>query len=148
MNALDKEGRLASIARASLVIVLIVEDEPIVALDLSATVQHQGHAVCAVANSGEEAIELAAALDPDVVFMDYRLGGELNGLQTAKQIRARERARIVFLTAQQDSATRREIMAFEPFAFIAKPFSERAVADVLSRAGFANAPEAASLKSA
>jgi CheY-like chemotaxis protein len=114
--------------------VLIVEDEPVVALDLSATVQHEGHAVCAVATSGEEAIELVAALDPDVVFMDYKLDGELSGLQAAKQIRARHRARIVFVTAQQDAATRREIMASEPFAFIAKPFSERAVAEVLNRA--------------
>jgi CheY-like chemotaxis protein len=120
-----------------LVNVLIVEDEPVVALDLSATVQHEGHRVCAVATSGEEAIELAAALDPDVVFMDYKLEGELNGLQAAKQIRARQRARIVFVTAQQDPATRREIMASEPFAFIPKPFSDRAVVEVLHRACFA-----------
>jgi DNA-binding NarL/FixJ family response regulator len=114
--------------------VLIVEDEPVVALDLSATVQHHGHSVCAVATSGEEAVELAATLEPDIVFMDYKLEGELNGLQAAKQIRARQRARIVFVTAQQDPATRREIMASEPFAFIPKPVSEHAVAEVLNRA--------------
>ena len=117
--------------------VLIVEDEPVVALDLSATVQHEGHSVCAVATSGEEAIELAAALDPDIVFMDYKLEGELNGLQAAEQIRARHRARIVFVTAQHDLATRGDIMASEPFAFIPKPFSDRAVAEVLNRACFA-----------
>lgn len=113
--------------------VLIVEDEPVVALDLSATVQHEGHSVCGVAASGEEAIELAAALDPDVVFMDYKLEGELNGLQAAREIKARQRARIVFVTAQQDQATRRAILESEPFALIPKPFSDYAVADVLNR---------------
>jgi two-component system cell cycle sensor histidine kinase/response regulator CckA len=137
MNALGEKGRLVSTSGASLVNVLIVEDEPVVALDLSATVQHEGHSVCAVASSGEEAVELAAAFDPDVVFMDYKLEGELNGLQAAKRIRARHRARIVFVTAQQDAATRRELMASEPFAFIAKPFSDRAVIEVLRRACFA-----------
>ncbi len=113
--------------------VLIVEDEPVVALDLSATVQHVGHSVCGVAASGEEAVELAAALKPDVVFMDYKLEGELTGLQAARQIKALLRARIVFVTAQQDHATRRAILESEPFALIPKPFSDRAVADVLSR---------------
>ncbi len=114
--------------------VLIVEDEPVVALDLSATVQLEGHSVCGVAASGEEAIELAAVHDPDVVFMDFTLEGEMNGLQTAKRISARQRARIVFVTAQQDSATRGAILASQPFGFIPKPFSDHAVADVLSRA--------------
>jgi CheY-like chemotaxis protein len=112
-----------------------VEDEPVVALDLSATVQSAGHTVCGVAASGEEAIALAAAYDPDVVFMDYCLEGSLNGLEAARRITGRRPARIVFVTAQQDNATRREILASHPFAFIPKPFTDRAVADVLSRAG-------------
>ena len=120
--------------------ILIVEDEAVVALDLSATVQFQGHSVCGVAaTSGEEALELVAAFDPDMVFMDFKLEGPLNGLQTAQRLRLRHRARVVFVTAQQDPATRREILAWEPFAFIPKPFSDHAVADVLSRACFAEA---------
>lgn len=114
--------------------VLIVEDEPVVALDLSATVQMEGHSVCGVASSGEEAIELAAVHKPDVVFMDYTLEGDLNGLEAANLISAQQRARIVFVTAQQDTATRGLILASRPFGFIPKPFSDGAVADVLSRA--------------
>lgn len=113
--------------------ILIVEDEPVVALDLSATVQHEGCSVCGVAASGEEAVELAAELDPDVVFIDYKLEGELNGLEAASRIKASQRACIVFVTAQQDQATRRAILESEPFALIPKPFCDRAITDVLDK---------------
>lgn len=125
---------------ASAVIILIVEDEPVVALDLSATVERQGHRVCAVAVSGEEAVKMAEVHCPDMVFMDYRLQGQLSGVQAAERMCDNLRSRIVFVTAQQDPATQAQIMASEPFGLIAKPFADSAIAEVLSRANACGQP--------
>jgi len=66
--------------------VLIVEDEMVTALDLHAKLVNIGFTVPSIVNSGEEAVNMAAELRPDVVLMDIVLQGELDGIQAAKKI--------------------------------------------------------------
>ena len=61
--------------------VLIVEDESIVAMELERYLRRQGYEECARAESGEEALEMAEKFRPDVVLMDIRLNGALDGLE-------------------------------------------------------------------
>ena len=79
--------------------ILIVEDELIITLDLEDWLQHLGHHVLALASSGEEAIELARALQPELVLMDIRLSGAMDGIEAAQQIRAQRWIPVVYVAA-------------------------------------------------
>ena len=67
--------------------VLIVEDEAIVSMDLRYKLEALRYSVPAETSSGEQAVDAASQLAPDVVLMDIRLGGEIDGIIAASQIR-------------------------------------------------------------
>jgi CheY-like chemotaxis protein len=69
--------------------VLVVEDERVVAKDLQQTLVRLGYEVPVTAASGDEAIQLAAQRCPDLVLMDIRIAGELDGIATAGILRQR-----------------------------------------------------------
>ncbi len=104
--------------------ILIVEDEGIVALDIRNTLVKLGYAVCAQATSGEAAIQKAGQTSPDLVLMDIRLRGEMDGLQAAEQIRSRFDIPVVYLTAHADEATVQRAKITQPFGYLLKPFEE------------------------
>ena len=87
--------------------VLVVEDEAIVSMDLRYKLESLGYSVPAVVRTGEEAIDAASQLRPDVVLMDIGLSGEMDGIDAATQIRSRLDVPVVYLTAQADEATLR-----------------------------------------
>src|ERR1043166_1048822 len=66
--------------------ILIVEDEGIVADDLAETLQVMEYSVVAIVASGEEAITTTRDLQPDLVLMDIRLAGAMDGIEAARQI--------------------------------------------------------------
>ncbi|MEJ2207701.1 MAG: response regulator [Anaerolineae bacterium] len=105
--------------------ILIVEDETITILDLQDRLRSLGYDVAGHAMRGEEAIHLVRALQPDLVLMDVRLGGEMDGIQTAEAIRSFEDVPVVFLTAYSDDDTLRRARIIEPFGYLLKPFAER-----------------------
>jgi PAS domain S-box-containing protein len=105
--------------------ILIVEDEGIVAMDIKNRLLSLGYAVPAVVFSGEEAIEKAAETQPDLVLMDIRLKGEINGIEAAEQIRDRFHIPVVYLTAYANGETLQRAKVTEPFGYILKPFEER-----------------------
>ena len=69
--------------------ILIVEDERIVAEDIQISLAKLGYSVAGIAASGEEAVEKAEELCPDLVLMDIKLKGDMDGVEAAEQIRAR-----------------------------------------------------------
>lgn len=79
--------------------ILIVEDESIVQLDLRLRLERMGHVVVGVASRGEEAVAKANELKPDLVLMDVRLEGSMDGIEAARQIRASQEVPIVYVTA-------------------------------------------------
>jgi signal transduction histidine kinase len=105
--------------------VLIVEDERIVALDLQYQLRRLGYTVSDVASSGEEALRRTEKTRPDVVLMDIRLGGTLDGVETAEILRDQFDVPVVFLTAYADDRTLQRAKASEPFGYLLKPFEER-----------------------
>jgi two-component system, response regulator PdtaR len=101
--------------------VLIVEDEPLIAMHLETLVAGLGHQVCGVASSAEAAVAQAAAHRPDVVLMDIRLGAGGSGIEAAGRIHAHDGVRCIFLSANLDDATRAAVRPFDPIAFVGKP---------------------------
>ncbi|GAB1544421.1 hypothetical protein NUACC21_70970 [Scytonema sp. NUACC21] len=105
--------------------ILIVEDERIVAKDISKRLKNLGYVVVAAVSSGEEAIEKAAETRPDLVLMDIRLKGKMDGIKASEQIRAEFNIPVIFLTAYADEKTLQRAKVTEPFGYIVKPFDER-----------------------
>jgi diguanylate cyclase (GGDEF)-like protein/PAS domain S-box-containing protein len=105
--------------------ILIVEDETIVALDIKQRLKSMGYTVVAMVISGEQAIQKAEALRPDLVLMDIKLNGPMDGIQAAEIIRARFKLPVIFLTAFADEPTLRRARITEAFGYILKPFEER-----------------------
>ncbi|HVN48715.1 MAG TPA: PAS domain S-box protein [Bacteroidota bacterium] len=105
--------------------ILIVEDEAIVAKDLQKRLLNLGYDVIGIAATGEEALRKAATTMIDLVLMDVRLKGEMDGIQTANELRLRYHTTIVYLTAYADNDTLRRASATEPFGYVLKPFEER-----------------------
>lgn len=79
--------------------ILIVEDESVSALFLRLVLEKAGHQVVGTVRSGEEAIASVAGLEPDVMLMDVKLDGELDGVETAGRIQALHGIPSIFMTA-------------------------------------------------
>jgi len=105
--------------------ILIVEDEKIIALDLQRRLERFGFSVVGMAASGSEAIDLAKDREPDIILMDIRLEGEMDGIEASKRIRAKYAIPVIFLTAYTDEKTLDRAKEVEPFGYILKPFKER-----------------------
>ena len=105
--------------------ILVVEDDNIVVLELRDRLQSLGYAVSGVASYGGEAIEKAAETRPDLVLMDIRLKGAVDGVEAAEEIRARFDIPVVYLTAYADENTLQRAKVTEPYGYIIKPFEER-----------------------
>src|SRR5688500_11862539 len=82
--------------------VLVVEDESVVALDLENTLTTLGHRVVAIAAKGEHAVELARNSRPDIVLMDIRLAGAIDGVEAARSIQRERDTPVIYLTAHSD----------------------------------------------
>lgn len=107
--------------------ILVVEDERIVALDLSSTLEDLGYRVVGVAATGAEAHQLASQERPDLVLMDVRLHGDVDGIQTAASIKTEWHVPIVFLTANANGETLRRALETCPGGFLAKPYDQQSL---------------------
>jgi PAS domain S-box-containing protein len=114
--------------------ILIVEDEAIVAANLSGKLGKLGYEVVGITAKGEEAIELACSLKPAVVLMDIRLKGPMDGIEAAEAIRHRHSLPVIYLTAHSDSATLERAKQSDPFGYILKPFEERELSTTIEMA--------------
>src|SRR5271167_3068334 len=101
--------------------ILIVEDDKTIALGLRMLLNHWGYDVIAVAASGEHALVLAAAEPPDLVLMDVRLDGRLDGIETAAVLRFEHHMPVLFLTAQTDPRTLDRLAGSEAGGVLFKP---------------------------
>jgi two-component system cell cycle sensor histidine kinase/response regulator CckA len=105
--------------------IVVVEDETIVARDIQATLRSFGYEVPEIVTSGEEAIQAAFRLNPDLMVMDIMIKGAMDGVDAAEIIRSQFNIPVVYLTAYSDDETLRRAKLTESYGFIAKPFDER-----------------------
>jgi CheY-like chemotaxis protein len=103
---------------------LIVEDEAIVAMEIEHRLKTLGYDVCDVSSSGEKAIILAEQHKPDVILMDIKLKGSMNGLIAAKIIKEKFLIPSVFVTANSDQNTLKQINDMLHFEYLFKPIDE------------------------
>ena len=116
--------------------VLIVEDELLVAWHLESLAREQNLEVCGLVPDGDGAIEQATDLDADLILMDIRLAGRMDGIEAARRIREQRDTPIIFITAHGDPATRAKIEQVLPGTpVLAKPITaailKEAIASVM-----------------
>jgi CheY-like chemotaxis protein len=104
--------------------ILIVEDELLVAWHLESLSREQNLEVCGLVPDGVGAIEQASDLDVDLILMDIRLAGRMDGIEAARRIREQRDTPIIFITAHGDPGTRAHIDHLLPGSpVLAKPIS-------------------------
>lgn len=105
--------------------ILVVEDEGIVAMDIQNSLESLGYKGAEVASTGEEALERAGEITPDLVLMDIRLGGGMDGVETAMVMGESMDVPVVYLTAYTDEQTLEKAKMSQPFGYLVKPFSPK-----------------------
>lgn len=111
--------------------ILVVEDESIVAMDISYQLQEMGYHVCAIADNGDDAIALAGKHHPDLMLMDIIIKGPMDGIDTARHISHRYNIPIVFLSAYSDVHTVERAAHTAPYGYLTKPFQANELRAVL-----------------
>ena len=104
--------------------ILIVEDEAIVAKDISFCLEKIGYEVLATFSKGEKALEFLEENTPDLVLMDIMLAGNISGIDASVRIKKDYDIPVVFLTAYADEKTIERAKITEPYGYIIKPFKE------------------------
>lgn len=104
--------------------VLLVEDETIVALDAQDTVEELGCRVIGYATNAVDAERLAADQVPDLILMDIRINGSIDGIEAASRLRTWYKAPIIFVSGSVDDTLRERIGRMPFTAILHKPFSQ------------------------
>jgi CheY-like chemotaxis protein len=113
---------------------LIVEDEPIVALDLQQELQELGCEVTGLAESADAALRSVEESSPDLALMDIRIDGSMEGIQTARLLRHAYQIPVVFITSYSDKETLTRAALELPYGYLTKPFRSRELQATLSMA--------------
>lgn len=104
--------------------ILVVEDEAIVVMSLEEDLTAMGQEVVGTAASGDEAIEKAMALRPDLVLMDIAMPGNKDGIDAADAIMSEIDVPVIFLTAHSDPKLIKRAKLIKPVGYIVKPYKD------------------------
>lgn len=104
--------------------ILIVEDEMIIAANISLQLTELGYIVTGIVPRGEDALKHIDDNKPDILLLDINLKGQLDGIQTAEAMQKKYDIPIIYLTANSDDANFNRAKHTHPFAFISKPFKK------------------------
>ena len=104
--------------------IMIVEDEVIICKEIESTLENLGYEVVATTDNGEAAIELAKKHKPDLILMDIRLNGDIDGIETSEIIRNRFEIPVIFSTAYLDQERIERAKITMPFGYVLKPIQE------------------------
>ena len=127
---------LAEIERQTATRVLIIEDEPIIAMDIEGIVRDLGHDVVGVAVTRDEAVSMATSERPGLVLADIQLADDSSGIDAVKDILAEFSVPVIFITAFPERLLTGERP--EPTFLITKPFQRSTVKAAISQALFFN----------
>ena len=105
--------------------VVVVEDESLIAEELRERLEGLGMKPVAVVDNGDGAVRAVVEHQPDLILMDIRLKGNMDGIEAATALKGGVQAPVLFLTAHSDRATLQRAKAVEPYGYILKPVNQR-----------------------
>ncbi len=115
-------------------IIIVVEAEALIAKDIKNSLVKSGYSVPSVVATGEKAVAESEKYCPNLVLMDIKLKGEMNGIDAAKIIKEKFDIPVVFLTAYADDSILQEAKASEPYGYIVKPFQDKELKAIIEMA--------------
>lgn len=101
--------------------IFLVEDEMLIALEITSRLERLGYEVCGTAVNSEQAIKQIETLKPNLVLMDINIEGELDGIETSKLINSP----VIYITAYSDSDTLNRAKETNPYGYLTKPIVEK-----------------------
>lgn len=104
--------------------ILIVEDEPLIAEDISDLCKLNGYSVCGVSYHALEALKLVESLKPSLVLLDINLEDCLTGIEIAERLRDKYAIPFIFLTSYADKKTLDKAKSTKPMGYVVKPFNK------------------------
>ncbi len=104
--------------------ILIVEDEMLIAANISIQLESLGYEILGIIPRGQEAINVVKSDKPDLVLMDINLKGEMDGIETATLMQLDGAIPIIYLSANTDEGSFKRAKATNPYAFLSKPFKK------------------------
>ena len=113
--------------------ILIAEDEFLPAAHLRAVLSRAGHEIVGTVATARDCIDIARAKSPDVILLDIRLAGDLDGIEAARQIREFSKVDIVFMSGYQEMSFRERAMETGPLAFLIKPVLLKDIEAILDK---------------
>ncbi len=114
--------------------ILVVEDERLIARDIAMQLRNLGHEPFGPAHTGEQAIEMAGELRPDLVLMDVHLGSAMDGIDAAQVVRTQFDIPTIFLSAFSEDANSARAQLAKPAGYLSKPFEEYELREVIEAA--------------
>ncbi len=102
--------------------ILHVDDDAIMGMQIKDLLEDEGYEVCDTASSGSEAIQSVRSNKPDVVLMDVKIKGGMNGIEAMREIRSFSQTPVIFLSGYKDTGTTENAIAIGKALFISKPF--------------------------
>jgi PAS domain S-box-containing protein len=108
-------------ARAS---IFLVEDEGIIAHNIQSDLRKAGYRVAGVADSGRDALDQIARSRPELILMDIRIRGDMDGIELARRVQEQFDIPVVYLTAHSDMETLQRAKVTGPFGYLAKPVQQ------------------------
>lgn len=121
--------------------IFIVEDERIVAEDLKRMLERLGYKIVGTAASGEDALKKVEAVKPNLVLMDIRIQGPMDGIDVAEHIFAQHDIPVIYLTAYADDLTVDRAKGTLASGYILKPFEERGLKSTIELALYRHSME-------
>jgi PAS domain S-box-containing protein len=122
--------------------ILIVDDEVIIAADLTTRLNKLGYGICGQATTAQKAFELVEQYQPDLVLMDIVIKGDMDGIDAAEIIRDKWGLPVVFLTAYADKNKLERAKLTYPFGYLIKPFRDQDLKVTVEMALYASTVDA------
>ncbi|MBF0542358.1 MAG: response regulator [Nitrospirae bacterium] len=118
--------------------ILIVEDEYIIAENMQTIIEGWGYTVVGIESTGLKAIEKIKETEPDLILMDIKIKGEMDGIETANTIKKLFSIPLIYLTSYSDTKILERAQLTEPYGYLIKPYNERELKATIKMAIYKN----------
>jgi len=112
--------------------ILIVEDELLIAKNLTIKLKRLGYKVSEIVSSGAEAIATVNLNKPDLILMDIAIKGDLDGIETMEKIQDIGDIPVIYLTAYADQKTMERAEKTGCCGYLLKPFKDKELREIIT----------------
>ena len=113
-------------------LILLVEDEIIIAMLIQRQLKEIGFTDIKHVTTGENAIISSKENPPDIILMDIKLAGKIDGIEAAFQIKSEQEIPVIFITSYNDNDTAERVKKIKPLGYLEKPLSINKLKEIIN----------------